>query len=425
MATNTYTPTNNTVATYGENSSAVGDLQKQLNTQNAGKAGWVPLVVDNKYGDKTLAATKFGVPTSTSNVNNTNDASSYINGNQATDFNTKNNASSDTPPTKSSTQSYTDMFNELKKSVTPSTTIDTPNFTEQYKTLLNTNGVTGLETTLNDLKSQQKTLIDANNAQMVDEAGKPVAMNVISGRQSEEQKQNQVKLDTINRQIEDTSNQLTTKYNVVNNLMAYSKLDYQNAVDKYDTEFTKNLNLFNTVKGISDTQKSDAEKASDNARANLQIIYNNISSNAADPNSLTADEKANITKLETQAGLPVGFYSSLQSKNPKANILSTTTREADGVKYADLILQDTDGKPYIKSIPIGASDNKTSKTDTMNTDITNAVNQFIAIKKKNNWSGVNPDDYNSIKEYIFNTYGANGLSSLTKAMELQDLYVDN
>lgn len=54
----TYTKTNNAVATYGEESPAVGALQTQLNAQNAGKAGYVPLVVDNKYGPLTLAATK-------------------------------------------------------------------------------------------------------------------------------------------------------------------------------------------------------------------------------------------------------------------------------------------------------------------------------------------------------------------------------
>lgn len=54
----TYTKTNNAVATYGEESAAVGALQTQLNAQNAGKPGYKPLVVDNKYGPLTLAATK-------------------------------------------------------------------------------------------------------------------------------------------------------------------------------------------------------------------------------------------------------------------------------------------------------------------------------------------------------------------------------
>lgn len=46
----TYTPTNNTVATYGEKSQAVLDLQKKLNTYGAG------LKEDSMYGPLTLAA---------------------------------------------------------------------------------------------------------------------------------------------------------------------------------------------------------------------------------------------------------------------------------------------------------------------------------------------------------------------------------
>lgn len=40
-------------------SSAVSNLQTSLNTQNAGKAGYVPLAVDGKYGPLTQAATTF------------------------------------------------------------------------------------------------------------------------------------------------------------------------------------------------------------------------------------------------------------------------------------------------------------------------------------------------------------------------------
>jgi tetratricopeptide (TPR) repeat protein len=74
MATNTFTKTNNTTAAYGENSASVLQLQKDLNKKYGGQSGYVPLVEDGKYGDKTLAATKFApldpskAPTTTSDV---------------------------------------------------------------------------------------------------------------------------------------------------------------------------------------------------------------------------------------------------------------------------------------------------------------------------------------------------------------------
>ncbi len=52
----TYTSTTNTTPAYGQEGPSVSALQTQLNTQNAGKAGWVPLTVDGKYGPKTQAA---------------------------------------------------------------------------------------------------------------------------------------------------------------------------------------------------------------------------------------------------------------------------------------------------------------------------------------------------------------------------------
>lgn len=46
-------------ASFGTSGQAVTDLQTKLNTQNQGKAGWVPLKVDAMYGPKTQAAVNF------------------------------------------------------------------------------------------------------------------------------------------------------------------------------------------------------------------------------------------------------------------------------------------------------------------------------------------------------------------------------
>lgn len=69
MATITYKPSN--TATFGSSGSAVSALQTQLNTQNAGVAGYVPLKVDGKYGPLTQAASQFKAPTVTPPAYNT------------------------------------------------------------------------------------------------------------------------------------------------------------------------------------------------------------------------------------------------------------------------------------------------------------------------------------------------------------------
>lgn len=61
MATTTYKPSN--TATYGSKGSAVSAYQTQLNNQNKGVAGYVPLKVDGMYGPLTQAASQFKAPT--------------------------------------------------------------------------------------------------------------------------------------------------------------------------------------------------------------------------------------------------------------------------------------------------------------------------------------------------------------------------
>ncbi len=399
-------------------------------TGQVGSADWNLSLLTKLRGAAVSAP-----PATATAVTDPSSANAFINGNQDADFASASDAKGDTPPVRTSTKTWEQAFAEAQKSFAPSTKApEAPDFTKQYKALLDTTGVTGLETTLNELKSQQKLITDQEKARIAAEGEKPVAMNVIAGRQSEEARQAQLRLDPIVRQIEEISNQLTTKYNVVNNLMEYSKLDYASAVDRYDTQFTQNLNLFNTVKGIMDDEKDEVERAEDNARANLQIIYNNISAGGSDPSSFTADQKANVTKLELQAGLPVGFYSSLQSKNPKSDILSTTTRDSGGQKYADVIMKNADGSLSVKTVSLGktnsgSSSNNMTEGETKNSGFS-SLNAILDNPESTTSNGEPVKDSNGfitpkgLKQMI--KYGATQGISRSEILEQYggDLYAD-
>lgn len=301
------------------------------------------------------------VPKTPAEVTNLNDANSFINAGQPQDF--QNASATSEPATRTSLSSYKDIYDNITASLTknlPEKPV-AKDLSGTYTNLRNTYGVTDLESQLTDLQKQARDLEAATKARTDAEKGKTVPLNVIAGRISEEERQGNERLAAINSSIQSITSQLQTKYSIVDNIMKYTQQDYSNAVDAYDTQFTQNLNLMNTVKGLVDADKSDKEKAQDNARANLQIIYNNISAGAANVDSLSEAEKANITKLELQAGLPSGFYTTLQSKNPKSDILSTTTRESSGGKYADVILRNSDGSLSTKSIYLGGVDNSSGK----------------------------------------------------------------
>jgi hypothetical protein len=299
-------------------------------------------------------ANKSSVVKDVSNITSKNDAYSFINGTQDSDF--ASASESDEPKAKSSVSDYKDLMSDFKETITGDTEKpEAINFLDTFNKYRESYGISELEDSLNTLKEKKQQIQDAVDTLNYDEEGKPVALNVITGRQTEEQRQASKELTAIERQIESASNQLNTKYNVINTLMTYTKMDYDTAVEDYNSKFSQNLQLFNSVKGMVDEEKSDAEKAEDSARSNLQIIYNGITSGGVDTSTISSDMKATITKLELQSGLPVGFYDSLKNKNPDSDILSTTTRESNGTKYADVIMKNADGSLSTKSITLGSA----------------------------------------------------------------------
>lgn len=308
-------------------------------------------------------ATTSPVSPAGSTAGSTPDASSLINGGQQQDQQTKQN--SDSPTSSSGASSLVDAYAAIAKAIAPKTKApDAPSLTSTYKDLRTQYGVDDLETQLTDLNAQKQAIKDQFQVQYDSETGKPVAMNVIEGRVSEEEKAANQRVAAIDAQISTVNSQLTTKYNVISSLMTYTQQDYTNAKNQYDTELSQNLQMINLAKGIADTAKSDEEAAKDDARANLQIIYNNIAAKGgASAAGIDDTTKTTITKLELQAGLPTGFYQTIAADNPGGQILSTTTRDSGGIKYADVIVKNADGSLSTKTVKLGAADSSSSSSN--------------------------------------------------------------
>lgn len=343
-----------------------------------------------------LAALKKGsAPATPAAVTDTKSATAYINSGQQADQASAAKASD--VPVRTSTQSYTDIFNNLKTTLTQGLGDKpaAPNFETTYNTALEQSGIGDLETQLNDLTNQENEIRATFRVQKTSEKGKPVAMNVIEGRVSEEEAAANERLDVVSRQKDYVTNQLKTKYDVVNNLIKLKGMDYDAATKSYDTQFSQNLSLFNTVKGIADTEKTSAERDQDNARANAQIIYNSITSGGLDLSTIGDDQKLSITKLESQAGLPIGFYQTLQNKNPKADIVTSTSRENNGAKYVDVIMRNPDGSLSTKSMYVGKTDapsgNQPTEAETVKSDAKKVSSQLAARAGADGY--VSPDDY--------------------------------
>ena len=191
------------------------------------------------------------------------------------------------------------------------------NRVQEYEKMRGEMGVADLETTLTDLKAQLEEQYATKRARTFDAEGKPVAMGVIAGRVGEIERQENERIDAIGRQINVINDQLQTSYNVIQTYMNYMGLDYQDAVSAYNTEFNRNLQIYNLIDAEMDEQTASA-------RANLQVYTNAITSGNMNYGNLSPDQKLMINKLEIQSGLPVGFVGSLKM-SPKDSILGTSS----------------------------------------------------------------------------------------------------
>jgi len=200
----------------------------------------------------------------------------------------------------------------LKTELAPTTAApDLLNRVEEFEKLRTTYGVADLEKSLTDVKAKIETeMANLRTARGIEE-GKPVPMGVISGRISEEERVAQERVDFLTRQKARTTDELNTKYGIINTYMTLKGLDYQDAVSAYDKEFTHNLQLYDIILGAKKEARSAYEYDQTAARANLQIYANAAISGNISYSNLSADQKLMISKLEIQSGLPIGTIANM------------------------------------------------------------------------------------------------------------------
>lgn len=212
-----------------------------------------------------------------------------------------------------------------------------PKLAETFQQLSDAKGVDAIQTSITALKAQQDEIASQLQINKTAEKGKLVAQGVIEGRISKESQQAQDQYDFIGRQLARKQDELTSTLSNIKMIMDFTQTDYKNASDSYNTQFDQAITTFNLIHGIQQDQKTEAQRATDNARANLQIMANAITAGNMSVGSLSPDQQAQLNKLEVQAGLPVGFISSLKM-DPKANILFTSSNNGVtqvGVRNAD------------------------------------------------------------------------------------------
>lgn len=291
-----------------------------------------------------------GAPTSP-----TNNATELINANQDEDI--ANTVSPDDAPTRSTsrTSRYSTAFSEISDIINPDgSRPEAPSFSDIYNKARKDFNVDDLEQNVNALQEEEDAIYADLRARRTAERGKTVAQNVIEGKIGEAERQELERIDYITRQKNAAVRQLQSANATIENMINFTKLDYDTARNSYNDQFTQQMSLFNTVKGIVDSEISDEERQADNSRANLNIIYGAIKDGDVDTANISPEMQYTINKMELEAGLPTGFYENIKNANPDGKILSTTTRTTGGAKYADVLYRNSDGSITSKAVYLGA-----------------------------------------------------------------------
>lgn len=206
------------------------------------------------------------------------------------------------------------------KSLLPTEAPTAPKMLETYQSLTSDGTVTALEKSIVDLKAEREAELAQLRTNKAAEMDKPVAENIVAGRVNEQTRIAQEKVDFLNRQITTASDELTMRYKSIETIMKYTQQDFENAKSTYDTQFNQAMSIMTQARGIQQDQISAEDKAQDNARANLQIYVNAITSGNLNVNDLPAETRASLNGMELAAGLPMGFVENL-SIDSKSQIL--------------------------------------------------------------------------------------------------------
>lgn len=343
-----------------------------------------------------VAPTTTASITSPTQVKDTTQANGYINGTQSQDQSTAQQQNE--PPVRSSAQVVIDALSKLATGTATAMPAApaVPDLAKQFTDLKTTYNIDGLEQQMNDLDKQEQDAQAQLRANTVNEQGKPVAMNVIEGRVSEQTRQAQDNLDFITRQKTYISNQLQTKYKTIDTLMKLTDSTYDNSKAAYDSQFTQTLSLINSASAVDEKAKTDADRAADNARANAQIVINAAATRGVTYADMTPDQKVSLSKLGIESGLGADFFSSVLEKSSGKEIL-TQVVSADQTKMT-IVYKDGTTKLFATGLPAKPLNDYIDSPTT----VANKTSIFTAAQRNKLGETIGVDLGNTIAQAILN-----------------------
>jgi len=215
-------------------------------------------------------------------------------------------------------------------------------------------GTEAIEGGLNNVDAQIEEL-DAATRKAVQNARDPhaAAEETTAGRISDIERNQMERRDSLVRERNSLVRELNTKTNIISQIMQDNQTDYANASQQYNTQFSQAMQMqqmFMQEKqmqiGMEDREMAIQDKEKASARANLQVIYNNIGDK-----EVTPQQQAQINQLEAQAGMPIGTIDLIKQTNGE-DWTTKTMKEItkDGKPYFEILSENEDGSFRIQTI---------------------------------------------------------------------------
>jgi hypothetical protein len=237
---------------------------------------------------------------------------------------------------------------------------EAPKYMEMFEKMREEHGLDTLEQGLNqykDLIRQEQNLL---RQQRNDIRGGQTRMGVIEGRVDQATRDRMEMIDDYQRQAQFLADGINSAYSWIQLQMDITQLDYETTKEQYDSEFKKRLTMYETL-----TQEAREERdwkyqlikdAEARATTHLTMFMDLISSGQTTWDNLSTTQKTEIHKMEVQAGLPMGFMSSVKME-ANANVMSATQRtDPSGKTYVDIVYKDpATGEVKVRNEYVGRS----------------------------------------------------------------------
>lgn len=221
-----------------------------------------------------------------------------------------------------------------------------PDLIATYNDLVVSNSLPKLEEDLTNATNAVKELDDAYNAGVHSQDNRLAPMQIIEGKQNLLRQQYLEQRATLVRTQEAAAQRVTSVRNSIATIMELTDKNYDNAATAFNNAWTRNMSQQTFLANRADAAADRAEKDTDNARATLTTLTNIIKESGKAWKDVSATMKAQIQKLELQAGLPSGSMETFLKSKPKANLLATINgTDGSGNDIVTFVYADENGNP--------------------------------------------------------------------------------